>query len=124
MATKAIASVLLSGLGVELTNGPEGFRVWAFLPTENSDADKVCVEVSRCLSDEEFESLTQEWHDQNENPDDCDIFEVAQDLYDALKVAVDALNQIPNTRLSGERRNSYAVASHLDAVLRRYKERI
>lgn len=57
-------------------------------------------------------------------PSNCDISEIAQEIFDALKVAVDALNQMPNTRLHGERRNSYAVASHLDAVLRKYKERI
>ena len=56
--------------------------------------------------------------------DDCDIFEIAQDLYDALTVAVDALNQIPNTRLKGTYKNSYAVASYIDEVLRIYKERI
>lgn len=60
----------------------------------------------------------------NQNSNDCDIFEVAQDLYDALKVAVDALNQIQNTVLYGEYGNSYRVAAHLDAVLRKYEERI
>ena len=54
----------------------------------------------------------------------CDVYEVANELLDALRVAVDTLNQIPNTRLTGKCRNSYAVASHLDAVLRKYKEGI
>lgn len=58
------------------------------------------------------------------DPDDCDIFEIAQDLYDALKLAVHTLNQIPNTRLRSEYKNSYSVATALDAVLREYKEKI
>lgn len=41
-----------------------------------------------------------------------------QQIYQALKAAQSALNQIINTRLSGEHPDSYAVASLVDAAVK------
>jgi hypothetical protein len=56
---------------------------------------------------------------------DCDIFEVAQELYAALTLAEHTLNQIKNTRISaGGYRNSYEVAARIGKTLREYEDRI
>lgn len=57
--------------------------------------------------------------------DDCDIFEVADDLYQALQLSLNTLNQIRNTKvhLDGYR-DSYAVCSALEKVLSKHKDRI
>ena len=123
--TKPLATCLFSGCGAEITNGPEGFRIWAYLPTEDLSADKVRVEVSRCLSDEEFRSLAQEWKDHHSTNEDCDIFEIAQELYDFLEQCQIALNYIPNTRIRGcDYKDSYALVSAVTKTLSAYRERI
>lgn len=56
---------------------------------------------------------------------DCDIFEVAEDLYRALTLAERALNQCRNTRINaGEYKDTYAVAAEVGKVLRNYRDRI
>lgn len=56
---------------------------------------------------------------------DCDIFEVAEELYRALGLALHALNEVPNRRIRhDDYSNTYAVASEIERVLRNYKDRI
>jgi hypothetical protein len=57
--------------------------------------------------------------------DDCDIFEIAQDLYATLGLAERALNQCRNTRINCDGyRDSYAVAAAVGKTLREYEDRI
>lgn len=122
---KILATCLFSGLGAEITNGPEGFRIWAYLPTEDLSADKVRVEVSRCLSDEEFGSLVQEWNDHHSKNKDCDIFEIAQELYDLLKECEIALRFLPLRAIAILSYENTAGLHHaVSHALNEYKERI
>ena len=58
-------------------------------------------------------------------PDDCDIFEIAQELYDLLEQCQIALNYISNTRIAGcDYKNSYALVSAVTKTLSAYRERI
>jgi hypothetical protein len=48
---------------------------------------------------------------------DCPLHENAGDLLTACRAALNALNQIPNKKLNGAFKDSYAVCSHLDAMI-------
>ena len=58
-------------------------------------------------------------------PDDCDVFEIAQELYDVLKECQAALNWMPNRKLcGGSYARSYELASVVDKTLDKFKGRI
>ena len=58
-------------------------------------------------------------------PDDCDIFEIAQHLYELLGECQAALNWMPNRKLcGGSYARSYELAAAVDKALNKYAERI
>ena len=57
--------------------------------------------------------------------DDCDIFEIAEELYLVLEHCRAALNWIPNTKLRGcAYSSSYELAAAVNHALNTYRERI
>ena len=62
----------------------------------------------------------------NQNSNDCDIFEVAEELYQTLELAYDTLNQIPygHINMHGKRTDTYNITAQIFHVLQEYKERI
>lgn len=47
------------------------------------------------------------------------LLDNAPELLEACKIAVNALNQVPNQKLTGKFKDSYAVCSFLDQIIKK-----